>query len=148
MKKLMILAALFISTCAWAGGEHDSSPRYKKAKSLGFNGYSWLSALDSDYKEMGGKKLQNVMILVDRDCGAHFYAIQRIDQYVLFVPGDLRNSACSGRERVAVLPAQGVTFNRGDSIDQNSYYVFAGILKGESADGFPTQVFVVKQVVR
>ncbi len=146
MKKLMILVAALIASNAWASDGHDSSPQYVKAKSLGFNGYSWLAALDSDYKEMGGKKLQKVMILVDKDCGSNFKALQRVDQYVLFTPGNLKNTTCSGRERVAVLPAKGVTYKNGDYINEDSYYVFMGVLKGESTDGFPTQVLVLKQV--
>lgn len=142
MKKLMILAAALIVSNAWASGDRDA-----KAKSLGFNGYSWLATLDFDYKEMGGKKLQKVMILVDRECGSNYKAIQRFDQYVLFVPGNLKNSTCGGHEKVAVIPAKGVSYRSGDYIKDDSYYVFMGVLKGESTDGFPTQVLVVKQVV-
>lgn len=130
-----------------ARSEHESSPLYKKAKSLGFSDYEWLTALDSTYRKVGGKKLQSMMIVVDPDCGAHFKAIQKMDPYVLFVPSDISNSACSGRERVAVLPAAGFSFGRGQYIDQGSYYVFQGVLEGKSMDGFPSKVLVIKQVV-
>ncbi len=146
MKKVILVAMVIFCQHAFAEG-HDASRLYKEAKAQGFSDYSWLAELDYDYKRMGMKKLQSIKILVDMDCGAHYYAIQRFGRYVLFVPGDLRDSACSGRERVAVIPAQGFTFHRGQSIDRNSYYVFVGILKGESEDGFPTQVSVVRQVV-
>lgn len=145
MKTLMILLAIFIASNAWASEGNDALDA--RSKSLGFSGYSWLATLDSDYKEMGGKKLQKVMIRVDKDCGANFKALQRVDQYVLFTPGNLKNSACSGLERVAVLPAKGVSYKDGDYINEDSYYVFMGVLKGESMNGFPTQVLVLKQVV-
>jgi hypothetical protein len=145
MKNLLIAFMMVCSLQTYAA-DNDASPLTRRAKSLGFEGYSWLSSLNLDYKKMGGKKLTHIMILVDGDCGANFEAIQRIGKYVLFAPLALRNSSCSGHERVVVLPAQGVQFKRGEYIDSNSYYVFIGVLKGKSEDGFPTEALAIKQV--
>jgi hypothetical protein len=45
------------------------------------------------------------MIVVDRDCGGHFRAIQQVKPYVIYTSNMAENNTCSGRERVAVLPA-------------------------------------------
>lgn len=125
---------------------HEASPLFGTAKSLGYKDYSWLASLEYLYGKIGSTQLKTQMIVVDEYCGAYFKAIQRIEKYVIFSPGLSRISTCSGRERVAIIPASGVTFERGENIDATSYYVFEGEVKAIAIDGFPTKILVLKQL--
>lgn len=126
---------------------HEDSPIFKKALELGFDDYGWLAALESDFREVGQERLKKWMILVDSDCGRHYEATQYVKPYVIYKAYRSYYNLCSSRETpIAVLPSEGVTVNRGDYIDKNSYYVFAGVLEGKGTDGFPIEIPLLKQV--
>ena len=125
---------------------HEASPFFGTAKSLGYKDYDWLVSLEYLYKKIGATRLKTLMIVVDAYCGAHFKAIQRIENYIIFSPDFSRQSACGGDERVAIIPLSGVAFQRGDYIDTASYYAFEGAVNATAIDGFPTKVLILKQL--
>lgn len=125
--------------------EHEASPVYKKALELGYKDFGWLAALHSYYKEVGDDELRKWIIVVDSDCGRHYQATQYVKPYVVYTARRSQYNTCSGRERVAVLPPDGVSVNRGEYIDRDSYYVFAGLLEGKGTDGFPIKLPLLKQ---
>lgn len=125
--------------------EHEASPLYKKALELGYKDFGWLAALHSYYKEVGEEDLRKWIIVVDSDCGRHYQATQYVKPYVVYAARRSQYNTCSGRERVAVLPSDGASVNRGEYIDRDSYYVFAGILEGKGTDGFPIKLPLLKQ---
>lgn len=125
--------------------QHEASPIYKKAQELGYNDFGWLSALKSYYNEVGGEQLKQWIIVVDSSCGSSYKAIQYVEPYVIYSPSRSRFNTCTGKEMAAVLPPEGAAANRGEYIDRDSYYVFAGIIKGTGADGFPVRMPLLKQ---
>lgn len=125
---------------------HEASPYFGTAKSFGYKDYDWLASVEYLYKKIGATKLKTLILVVDEYCGAHFKAIQRLENYTIFAPGFSRQSTCGGDERVAIIPARGVAFQRGEYIDTASYYVFEGTVNATAIDGFPTKVLVLKQL--
>lgn len=125
--------------------EHENSEIYKKALALGFTDYGWISNIQSYYREIGDAKLRKWLLVVDSDCGEFFQATQYVKPYIIYSVKASRNTACSGKEIVAVLPYNGVLVERGEYIDQDSYYVYRGVLKGKVDDGFPIKLLSVKQ---
>lgn len=128
--------------------QHEASPLYKKALELGYRDYGWLVMLYSYYKDVGDAELRKWIILVDSDCGRHYQATQYVKPYVVYAPRYNKytcNNSIDEREIVAVLPPDGVTVNRGEYIDRNSYYVFSGLLEGKGTDGFPIKLPLLKQ---
>lgn len=128
-----------------SSNEHESSPLYKKAIELGYKDYGWLSSLHAYYVEVGDKALRSWIILVDNDCGRYYKATQYVKPYVIYRARRSEYSLCTGREMVAVLPPDGVTVNRNEYIDQDSYYVFSGVMDATGKDGFPMKVPLLKQ---
>jgi len=138
--------SLSAKQAAVARAKRESSAVYKKAISLGFADYEWLGGLDYVYRKRGAASLHNVMIVPDPNCGTHFKAIQQVGPYVLFAAPAAPNNSCNGKEKVAVLPAEGRTFARHERIDRSSYYIFQGVSQGRALDGFPMGVLLLKQV--
>lgn len=120
---------------------HRNSPEYKRARSLGYSDVGEISFLKLHEDMDGEARLKTMMITVDAVCGRHFRATQYVKPYVIYTV-NASDGGCGEEKRVAVLGGRPV--EKGDYIDERGIFQYVGWKKLVGADGFPTEIRVVK----
>nr|WP_246226473.1 hypothetical protein [Pseudomonas atagonensis] len=120
---------------------HQNSPEYQRARSLGFSDVGDISFLRLHEDTDGEARLKTMLITVDEVCGQHFRATQYVKPYVIYTvrPSD---GGCGEVKRVAVIGGRSV--EKGDYIDEKGEFQYLGWKKLVGADGFPTDIRVLK----
>lgn len=121
--------------------EHENSPVYKRARTLGYSDVGEISFLKLHEDTDGEARLKTMMITVDEICGQYFRATQYVKPYVIYTvqPSD---GGCGEVKRVAVMGGRSV--EKGDYIDERGEFQYVGWKKIVGADGFPTEIRVLK----
>lgn len=120
---------------------HQNSPEYKRARSLGYSDVERISYLKMLQDMYGEKAMKSLMIIVDPECGQYFKATQVVKPYVIYT-ASASSGGCGEEKRVAVLGAKSV--ERGDWIDPDGVFEYVGWTKIVGADGFATDIRVLK----
>ncbi|MBC3209097.1 hypothetical protein HU755_20020 [Pseudomonas sp. SWRI111] len=120
---------------------HENSPAYRRARSLGYSDAGEISFLKLHEDTEGEARLKAMLITVDEICGQYFRATQYVKPYVIYAvrPSD---GGCGEVKRVAVVG--GGSVEKGDYIDQKGEFQYLGWKKLVGADGFPTDIRVLK----
>ncbi|PMQ09013.1 hypothetical protein PseAD21_22155 [Pseudomonas sp. AD21] len=120
---------------------HQNSPEYQRARSLGYSDVGDISFLKLHEDTDGEARLKTMLITVDEICGQYFRATQYVKPYVIYTvrPSD---GGCGEVKRVAVVGGRSV--EKGDYIDEKGEFQYLGWKKLVGADGFPTDVRVLK----
>lgn len=121
---------------------HQNSPEYQRARSLGYSDVGEISFLKLHEDTDGEARLKTMMITVDEVCGQYFRATQYVKPYVIYTvrPSD---GGCGEEKRVAVLGGRPV--EKGDYIDEHGIFQYVGWKKLVGADGFATDIRVLKK---
>jgi hypothetical protein len=121
--------------------DHQNSPEYQRARSLGFSDVGEISFLKLHEDLSGEARLKTMMITVDEVCGQYFRATQYVKPYLIYTvqPSD---GGCGEVKRVAIMGGRSV--EKGDYIDQRGEFQYIGWKKIVTADGFPTDIRVLK----
>ena len=120
---------------------HQNSPEYQRARSLGFSDVGDISFLKLHEDTEGEARLKTMLITVDAVCGQYFRATHYVKPYVIYTvrPSD---GGCGEVMRVAVVGGRAV--EKGDYIDEKGKFQYVGWKKLAGADGFPTDIRVLK----
>ncbi|WP_095125926.1 hypothetical protein [Pseudomonas sp. Irchel s3a12] len=120
---------------------HQNSPAYQRARSLGYSDVGDISFLKLHEDTDGEARLKTMLITVDEICGQYFRATQYVKPYVIYTvrPSD---GGCGEVKRVAVVGGRSV--EKGDYIDERGEFQYLGWKKLVGADGFPTDIRVLK----
>ncbi|MEN5311399.1 hypothetical protein [Pseudomonas koreensis] len=120
---------------------HQNSPEYKRARSLGYSDVGDISFLKLHEDMDGEARLKTMLITVDEICGQYFRATQYVKPYVIYTvrPSD---GGCGEEKRVAIVGGRSV--EKGDYIDERGEFQYVGWKKIVGADGFPTDIRVLK----
>lgn len=120
---------------------HQNSPAYQRARSLGYSDVGDISFLKLHEDTEGEARLKTMLITVDEVCGQYFRATQYVKPYVIYTvrPSD---GGCGEVKRVAIMGGQAV--EKGDYIDERGEFQYVGWKKITGADGFPTDIRVLK----
>lgn len=120
---------------------HQNSPEYQRARALGYSDVGDISFLKLHEDTDGEARLKTMLITVDEICGQYFRATQYVKPYVIYTvrPSD---GGCGEVKRVAVVGGRSV--EKGDYIDEKGEFQYLGWKKLVSADGFPTDIRVLK----
>lgn len=120
---------------------HQNSPAYQRARSLGYSDVGDISFLKLHEDTDGEARLKTMLITVDEICGQYFRATQYVKPYVIYMvrPSD---GGCGEVKRVAIVG--GGQPEKGDYIDPNGEFQYMGWKKLVGADGFPTDIRVLK----
>jgi hypothetical protein len=120
---------------------HQNSPAYQRARALGYSDVGDISFLKLHEDTDGEARLKTMLITVDEICGQYFRATQYVKPYVIYT---VRSSdgGCGEVKRVAVVGGRSV--EKGDYIDEKGEFQYLGWKKLVGADGFPTDIRVLK----
>ncbi len=120
---------------------HQNSPEYKRARSLGYSDVGEISFLKLHEDMDGEARLKTMLITVDEICGQYFRATHYVKPYVIYTvrPSD---GGCGEVKRIAVVGGRSV--EKGDYIDEKGEFQYLGWKKLVGADGFPTDIRVLK----
>jgi len=120
---------------------HQNSPAYQRARALGYSDVGDISFLKLHEDTDGEARLKTMLITVDEICGQYFRATQYVKPYVIYTvrPSD---GGCGEVKRVAVVGGRSV--EKGDYIDERGEFEYLGWKKLVGADGFPTDIRVLK----
>ncbi|WP_454564312.1 hypothetical protein [Pseudomonas sp. AIG] len=120
---------------------HQNSPEYQRARALGYSDVGDISFLKLHEDTDGEARLKTMLITVDEICGQYFRATQYVKPYVIYTvrPSD---GGCGEVKRVAVVGGRSV--EKGDYIDEKGEFQYLGWKKLVGADGFPTDIRVLK----
>lgn len=120
---------------------HQNSPAYQRARALGYSDVGDISFLKLHEDTDGEARLKTMLITVDEICGQYFRATQYAKPYVIYTvrPSD---GGCGEVKRVAVVGGRSV--EKGDYIDEKGEFQYLGWKKLVGADGFPTDIRVLK----
>ncbi|MFJ2489214.1 hypothetical protein [Pseudomonas sp. NPDC087639] len=120
---------------------HQNSPEYQRARSLGFSDVGDISFLKLHEDTEGEAHLKTMLITVDEVCGQYFRATQYVKPYVIYTvrPSD---GGCGEVKRVAIMGGRAV--EKGDYIDERGEFQYLGWKNIVGADGFPTDIRVLK----
>lgn len=120
---------------------HQNSPAYQRARSLGYSDVGDISFLKLHEDTDGEARLKTMLITVDEICGQYFRATQYLKPYVIYTvrPSD---GGCGEVKRVAIMGGRAV--EKGDYIDEKGEFQYLGWKKLVGADGFPTDIRVLK----
>ncbi|AZZ78160.1 hypothetical protein CCX46_24450 [Pseudomonas sp. RU47] len=120
---------------------HQNSPAYQRARALGYSDVGDISFLKLHEDTDGEARLKTMLITVDEICGQYFRATQYVKPYVIYTvrPSD---GGCGEVKRVAVVGGRSV--EKGDYIDEKGEFQYLGWKKLVGADGFPTDIRVLK----
>ncbi|MHA3736389.1 hypothetical protein ACXR0M_12015 [Pseudomonas sp. Eth.TT006] len=120
---------------------HQKSPQYQRARSLGYSDVGEISFLKLHEDTAGEARLKTMLITVDEVCGQYFRATQYVKPYVIYSvrPSD---GGCGEEKRVAIVGGRSVA--KGDYIDEKGEFQYVGWKKLVGADGFPTDIRVLK----
>ncbi|MDR9864718.1 hypothetical protein [Pseudomonas baetica] len=120
---------------------HQNSPAYQRARSLGYSDVGDISFLKLHEDTEGEARLKTMLITVDEVCGQYFRATHYVKPYVIYTvrPSD---GGCGEVKRVAIMGGRAV--EKGDYIDEKGEFQYLGWKKITAADGFPTDIRVLK----
>jgi hypothetical protein len=120
---------------------HQNSPAYQRGRALGYSDVGDISFLKLHEDTDGEARLKTMLITVDEICGQYFRATQYVKPYVIYTvrPSD---GGCGEVKRVAVVGGRSV--EKGDYIDEKGEFQYLGWKKLVGADGFPTDIRVLK----
>jgi hypothetical protein len=120
---------------------HQNSPAYQRARALGYSDVGDISFLKLHEDTDGEARLKTMLITVDEICGQYFRATQYVKPYVIYTvrPSD---GGCGEVKRVAIMGGRAV--EKGDYIDEKGEFQYLGWKKLVGADGFPTDIRVLK----
>lgn len=120
---------------------HQNSPEYQRARSLGYSDVGDISFLKLHEDMDGEARLKTMLITVDEVCGQYFRATQYVKPYVIYTvrPSD---GGCGEEKHVAIVGGRSV--EKGDYIDERGEFQYVGWKKLVGADGFPTDIRVLK----
>lgn len=120
---------------------HQNSPEYQRARSLGYSDVGEISFLKLHEDMDGEARLKTMLITVDEVCGQYFRATQYVKPYVIYTvrPSD---GGCGEEKRVAIVGGRSV--EKGDYIDERGEFQYVGWKKIVGADGFATDIRVLK----